>query len=60
MSANLKPCPFCGGEAKMIHGYYQDDVFYKVYCIECQARTFEYETPEVAAAMWNQLVKNDD
>lgn len=35
MNKELKPCPFCGGKAKLEH-----DVHYSyVRCMECHART---------------------
>lgn len=36
MSEELKPCPFCGGEAPMESGRYQmDDVMYSFAHVEC-------------------------
>ena len=44
----LEPCPFCGGEAFMIHGY-----DYRVECDNCGCRTQEYVSQEDAAEAWN-------
>ena len=41
----LKPCPFCGGEAKLIEGSYSEDGRFDrawiVYCKSCDARIFK-------------------
>lgn len=50
----LKPCPFCGGEAQMDANKYNsvkpDD--YDAYCDHCMVG-FTRETPEKAAVAWN-------
>ena len=59
---NLKPCPFCGGEAKLIIKKSFDNVL--VQCSKCYCRTpycdnpFEYkniyERKESAIKIWNR------
>lgn len=51
MSEKLKPCPFCGGKAKINGG----SVLCYVRCESCKARVWScYETKEEAIAAWNQ------
>lgn len=58
----LKPCPFCGGEAKthvcvelentklsiMLAGYYG------VHCTKCHVATTPYENEDEAIKVWNK------
>lgn len=46
----LKPCPFCGGEATMQSGQYA----HYVGCENCDAWTHISGTSEKAAAAWNR------
>lgn len=60
MSEQLKPCPFCGSEAKIFHKYYG----WSVYCdnLNCQIRTlgtWEYKSIEQAITAWNRRVSDD-
>ena len=51
----LKPCPFCGGEAKT-QSYYHD---YAVYCRKCEAATRRfYPTKQEAIEAWNRRVND--
>ena len=54
----LKPCPFCGGEAfkfKMNdHGF----VLFSVVCHECHAKTNATTTEERAVEAWNRRVSD--
>ena len=57
--AELKPCPFCGGEPFV--DYYDYEKYGKTYvicCNGCHAETFERDTPEEAAEAWNRRVDN--
>ncbi|MBR4855147.1 MAG: Lar family restriction alleviation protein [Bacteroidaceae bacterium] len=49
--AELKPCPFCGGEAQRLEnrtfGHY-------VSCTKCRARTDYYASSGVAVRVWNR------
>ena len=53
----LKPCPFCGGKAKII----QDDrlYFYKVRCVKCYAETSHTEGRNIAVKEWNRRANNE-
>ena len=75
MSDELKPCPFCGGEAEM--DYYQPFRHYRtgepldqpaVYCRDCSAQIAHYpgdlslsreETAEIVIAAWNTQPKEN-
>ena len=58
----LKPCPFCGGEAKYLaHTFYKMSSTYGVRCDECgsESRQF-FENEEEAAEAWNRRVKDEN
>ena len=46
----LKPCPFCGGEAKYFHAYGYHDA----QCQNCYAAPFKHSDKEGAIAAWNR------
>lgn len=57
-TAELKPCPFCGGHAELLRFLTDDqrltcEAAYSVRCIVCGALTDDYETGEDAIAAWN-------
>lgn len=58
--AELKPCPFCGGEAKLDRATHSS----LVYCKECRASTKlidfspEYASDEKAIEAWNRRTAN--
>lgn len=61
MSA-LKPCPFCGGEAKDA-SHESCDCCGKpfngtVTCLNCEGEVSHYDTAEAAAAAWNRRADN--
>lgn len=53
----LKPCPFCGGEAKII----QDErlCFYKVRCVKCHVETLPDDGRNMVVEEWNRRVNNE-
>lgn len=59
--SELKPCPFCGGEAKLEHDY----IISFVKCVECDVRTVgyhvspEYSSDARAAEVWNRRMNDD-
>lgn len=69
MNIELKPCPFCGGEAEMIDvkAYIspRKRTIYRVECkkgIECPGMpgTCGYDTEREAAAAWNTRAYEED
>ena len=52
MSDKLKPCPFCGGEARLI-GHSP----YSITCCNCRTTTVICNTPDDAIDAWNNRVQ---
>lgn len=51
----LKPCPFCGGEAK-VQSFYKNHC---VYCAKCNASTMKYfQTETKAIEAWNRRAED--
>jgi Lar family restriction alleviation protein len=48
----LKPCPFCGGEAMKR----KSNRVYYVFCTNCSVKTVDSITPDGAIAAWNRRV----
>ena len=46
----LRKCPFCGGEAKIVKSFYS--IWVKCTC--CNASTNGGESEEIAAELWNR------
>lgn len=58
----LKPCPFCGGKAKMQEDF---DIFYSSYvvaCLQCGVRQPHprYGKELSAANAWNERIKEEN
>jgi Lar family restriction alleviation protein len=62
--AELKPCPFCGGEAKLtIRAFSRRDVSCKVSCPRCQVYMVRIgndadDSVEMAIFAWNERADN--
>lgn len=54
--AELKPCPFCGGEAKRYYGYHD---MYGVTCKKCSAKVYGYASKGGATKAWNRRADNE-
>ena len=52
----LKPCPFCGGKAKLLadHG----NIKFWVCCKKCIADTLIYDSKQEAIESWNRRADN--
>ena len=51
----LKPCPFCGGEAEVQNDWSDIGKYYWVACTECSANTKDYEyNQDEAIETWNR------
>lgn len=54
----LKPCPFCGGEAEF--EIYEDDIsLFNVVCKRCRAESAMFVEKEKATEAWNRRVKDE-
>ena len=53
----LKPCPFCGGEARQYADGFND--FHWVECVKCRVETKAYDFVEDAIEAWNQRESMD-
>lgn len=55
MNFELKPCPFCGGEAE----FFEDEFFcrYSVVCTGCGAGTDTYGVERDAMDAWNRRIE---
>ncbi len=57
--AELKPCPFCGGEADCSKNVLHNNQYeWAVECIECGAFTDCFATEEEAIEAWNRRADN--
>ena len=49
---NLKPCPFCGGNAEPKHDPFLN--YWKIYCPHCGIYTQTWRTYDGAREHWNR------
>lgn len=61
----LKPCPFCGGEAAMlriggIKGRFFNRFVKRPTCMKCAATIFVWFNEETAVRTWNRRVGDTD
>jgi len=58
----LKPCPFCGGEAKInIHRFVGLSNSYGVECKECMTQSNQFfGTVKAATEAWNRRANEND
>lgn len=54
----LKPCPFCGGEAKLIEEWDKGQTFYRPWCNECGVRMPRIRDVNKAVKFWNRRVND--
>lgn len=64
---NLKPCPFCGGEAKIadehqwISGVNNGGISKYIYCLKCNCRTssFYWDDRKTMIRTWNKRLDSE-
>jgi Lar family restriction alleviation protein len=52
MSEELKPCPFCGGDAQVT--YFWQSYSHMIVCEDCGNKTPPQHTKDEAVAAWNR------
>lgn len=61
MDVELKPCPFCGGKAKLMHYKIKSDDWWYVACEACEVALdplyFGEQDKEQAIERWNKRVR---
>jgi len=59
MSEQLKPCPFCGGEAELVRWFEETEARH-IQCKECKCMTGSpHFMAEFAIKQWNTRTSND-
>ena len=58
INAQLKPCPFCGNPANILHGSSFSHEYWHVACSKCLVRTREVNSPDDAIGLWNMRSEN--
>ena len=51
----LKPCPFCGSEARRYNGNHD---MHGVVCKKCNAKVYGYANQASATKAWNRRAEN--
>lgn len=49
----LKPCPFCGDEARLMNRYIEGDYAFIISCRGCEAMMWFYDSEESVINTWN-------
>lgn len=57
MTDELKPCPFCGGKARVKCSIKED--LWGVACYKCECCTKVFFSEEEAVEAWNRRVNDD-
>lgn len=52
----LKPCPFCGGEARIDRNIFAFPTSYSVICKICEAESEVFNTEKEVIEAWNRRV----
>jgi Lar family restriction alleviation protein len=53
----LLPCPFCGGEARIIDLEDPEYKYYQIRCSKCMCKTESHLGMEETIAVWNRRVR---
>lgn len=54
---DLRPCPFCGGYARLVrcyNGWVPEHPTYMVVCDKCTAQGLKTKEPEIVVKAWNR------
>lgn len=59
---DIKPCPFCGGEAETLKDFdcLLSEWQYYIQCKKCYSSSHLYKTDDEAIAAWNRRAKEGD
>ncbi len=57
---DLKPCPFCGGDAIRRAIKYEDGLAFHIICRVCGVQTDVENAMESAKTIWNKREKSND
>ena len=49
----LKPCPFCGGKARVICNPFAEGDAYFITCVECDMLTGNFDSEALVIEAWN-------
>lgn len=62
MSEELKPCPFCGGEAKKqaVKTTILGDTYWGIKCTKCNCGTVGYLNYNYAIKAWNRRANDEN